>query len=44
VRKRINFKKKLLYRLLGGGLVLKQFRYKISKKISETLYIISGSS
>ena len=45
VQKRTNSKRKLLYRLLGGGLALRPItHYKISKRTSEIPCIISNSS
>ena len=45
VRKRTNSKKKLLYRLLGGGLALGPItHYKISKRTSKIPYIIGSGS
>jgi len=40
MQKRINFRRKLLYRLLGGKLI----DYKISKRTSEIPYVINSSS
>ena len=45
VRKRTNSRRRLLYRLLGGRLVLRLITYyKIPKRTSETPRIISGGS
>ena len=45
VRKRTNSRRKLLYRLLGGRLVLRLITYyKISKRTGETPYAIGGGS
>ena len=45
VQKRTNFKRKLLYRLLGGRLALGPItHYKISKRTNEIPYIIGGGS
>ena len=45
IQKRINFRRKLLYRPLGGGLALRPItHYKISKKTSVILCIIGGGS
>ena len=40
MRKRINFRRKLLYRPLGGGLT----NYKISKRTGEIPRVIGGGS
>ena len=42
--KHTNSKRKLLYRPLGGGLVLRLAHYKISKKNSEIPCISGGGS
>jgi hypothetical protein len=45
VRKRTNSRRRLLYRLLGGRLVLRLITYyKISKRTSEIPRVIGGSS
>jgi hypothetical protein len=45
VRKRTNSRRKLLYRPLGGGLVLRLITYyKISKRTGENPRVIGGGS
>jgi hypothetical protein len=45
VRKRINSRRRLLYRLLGGRLVLRLIAYyKIPERTSENPYVIGGGS
>ena len=45
VRKCTNSRRRLLYRPLGGGLVLRLITYyKISKRTGETPYTIGGGS
>ena len=45
VQKRTNSRRKLLYRLLGGGLALRPItHYKISKRTSKIPCIIGGGS
>src|SRR6266581_4363408 len=45
IRKRTNFRRELLYRLLGGRLVYRlKTHYKLPKRTSEIPHVIGGSS